>query len=195
MMNKNADVYSTSSSSSSSSMKRFLPSLDSPSIHAPLGGEPRSPRRLAAPRPLRLDDVVLIDHRESNKQQKRDSTFYTPSSTEMIALQASSAQIIDSNNNDDDYDVNDDDNALWHHSATTAREETLSLSISTTSTTSTTGRFDLKSKDDLRLQIETLTALIKIREGSPSFLSTQTMTLVNLLHDLLEREKEIGNSN
>ena len=184
MMNKNADVYS---SSSSSSLKRFLPSLDSPSINAPLGGEPRSPRRLAAPRPLRQDDVVLIDCHESIIQQKRYSTFYTPSSTEMISLQASSAQIIDENNVD--VDVNVDDNALWHHSATTAREDTLSLSLSTTSTT---GQFDLKSKDDLRLQIETLTALIKIREGSPSFLSNQTVTLVSLLHDLLEREKEIG---
>jgi hypothetical protein len=49
-------------------------------------------------------------------------------------------------------------------------------------------RLQSENKDDLRLQIETLTALIKIREDAPSF-SSERMSLVLLLQDLKEREK------
>jgi hypothetical protein len=149
--------------------KGFL-SIESISIQSPLGGEPRQTnhlRRLPPPRPLREDNVNDV----KSSVMTLSSTDIPPAKEE-LSMQGTKESIL--NEEKDSY-------RLIQTSSQHLGGQNLGVLDSET-------RLQSESKDDLRLQIETLTALIKIREDAPSF-SSERMSLVLLLQDLKEREK------
>jgi hypothetical protein len=149
--------------------KGFL-SIESISIQSPLGGEPRQTnhlRRLPPPRPLREDNV-----NDAKSSVMTLSSTDIPPALEKLSMQGTKESIL--NEEKDSY-------RLIQTSSQHLGGQNLGVLDSET-------RLQSESKDDLRLQIETLTALIKIREDAPSF-SSERMSLVLLLQDLKEREK------